>query len=104
VNGLADALKRRGLGLRIGGVLTPLFMYADDVVLLASTITELHAMNRVASEYARLNRFRHNGEKSAVMLFNANAGLKRRALNEQWGESRGEESVQITWRRASPEL
>ena len=65
-------------------VLTSLLMYADDVVLLASTISELHAMNRVASEYANLNRFRHNGEKSAVMLFNANAALKRRAHNERW--------------------
>ena len=49
VNGLADALKRRGLGVCIEGVLTPLLMYADDVVLLASTISELHAMNRVAN-------------------------------------------------------
>jgi len=104
VNGLADALKRRGLGLRIGGVLTPLFMYADDVVLLASTITELHAMNRVASEYARLNRFRHNGEKSAVMLFNANAGLKRRALNEQWSLSGEKVEVKDQYKYLGVEL
>jgi hypothetical protein len=44
VNGLADALKMRGLGLQIGGVLTPFLMYADDVVLLASTVSELREM------------------------------------------------------------
>ena len=84
VNGLADALKRRGLGLQIGGVLTPLLMYADDVVLLASTVSELREMNKVASEYARLNRFTHNGKKSAVMVFNANAALRRRVAEEEW--------------------
>jgi hypothetical protein len=49
VNGLADALERRGLSLQIGGVLTPLLMYADDVVLLASTVSELREMNTPTS-------------------------------------------------------
>ena len=84
VNGLAEELKRRGLGITVGGVHTPLLMYADDVVMLAGTVTELREMNLVASEYARLNRFRHNGKKSAVMLFNADAELRRRALEEKW--------------------
>ena len=93
VNGLADELKRRGLGIPIGGVLTPLLMYADDIVMLAGTVTELREMNAVASEYARLNRFQHNGKKSAVMLFNADAGLRQRALEERW-ELSGE-AVQV---------
>lgn len=84
VNGLAEELKERGLGITVGGILTPLLMYADDVVMLAGTVTELREMNAVASEYARRNRFQHNGDKSAVMLFNADAQLRRRVMEEEW--------------------
>ncbi|MFN9914681.1 MAG: reverse transcriptase domain-containing protein, partial [Pirellulaceae bacterium] len=71
IDGMTEELKRRGLGIRIAGVLVPLLLYADDIVLLASTISELKQMNQVASEYAFRYRFRHNGDKSAVMVFNA---------------------------------
>ena len=50
----------------------------EATAMLAGTVTELREMNALASKYALLNRFRHNGEKSAVTLFNADAGLRQR--------------------------
>jgi hypothetical protein len=41
-------------------------------------------MNEVATEYARKYRFRHNGDKSAVMAFNADKKLRQRVDQEVW--------------------
>ena len=84
INGLAKELKAKGLGITIAGVLTPLLMYADDVVLLAGSIAELRAMNDVATEYARRNRYGHNGEKSAVMAFYTNSATTKQVRAEPW--------------------
>jgi len=84
INGLAEELKSKGLGVRIAGILTPLLMYADDVVLLAATVEELRTMNQVVTDYAFKNRYQLNGEKSAVMVFNANKQLERQVATEPW--------------------
>lgn len=52
IDGMTDELKRRGIGVMIGGTRVPLLMYADDIVMLAGTVSELREMNAVASEYA----------------------------------------------------
>lgn len=49
IDGLAQELKARGLGICIGGQRIPLLMYADDIVMLAATQQELMLMNRIAS-------------------------------------------------------
>ena len=84
IDGMAAELKARGLGVMVEGRRVPLLMYADDIVMLASTVTELRMMNDVASEYAFKYRFRHNGKKSAVMAFNADAQTKQRVNREVW--------------------
>ena len=84
VDGMAAELKARGLGIMIEGRRVPLLMYADDIVMLASTVTELRLMNDVATEYAFKHRFRHNGKKSAVMMFNADKKTKDRVSREVW--------------------
>ena len=84
INGLAEELKSKGLGIVIAGKHTPLLMYADDVVFLAGSVEELRSMNEVVSEYARRNRYRLNGDKSAVMVFNADAATKQRVQAEPW--------------------
>ena len=84
INGLAEDLRARGFGVVAGGVLTPLLMYADDIVLLASTVAELREMNKVATEYAFKNRYQFNGKKSAVMAFNASAILTEQVRAEKW--------------------
>ena len=84
INGLAEKLKERGLGVMTGGMRTPLLMYADDIVMMASNMEELHKMNAVATQYAFENRFRHNGDKSAVMVFNASKELKGLVQEQRW--------------------
>jgi hypothetical protein len=84
INGLADELKRKKLGIVIAGKRTPLLMYADDVVFLADSVDELREMNEVVSDYARRNRYSLNGDKSAVMAFNANDTITRQVNAEPW--------------------
>ena len=84
IDGLAKALKRAGHGIMIAGRRVPLLMYADDVVMLASTQDELTAMMAIASEFARRNRFEYNGKKSGVMIFNAKAATLKKARQTNW--------------------
>ena len=70
IDGLAKALKDAGMGIMIAGRRVPLLMYADDIVLLASTPRDLTAINAIISDFAHKNRFQVNGQKSAVMAFN----------------------------------
>ena len=71
INGLAEELTKHGFGILISGKRIPLLMYADDIILFANSIPELQNMNRVVSQYAYKFRFKFNGTKSAVMVFNA---------------------------------
>ena len=84
INGLAEELESHGLGIMMGETRILLLMYADDVVMLASNVDELRRMNDVATQYAFKHRFRYNGKKSAVMVFNANKALRRRVEEENW--------------------
>jgi hypothetical protein len=84
INGLAEELKGKGFGVQIAGKLTPLLMYADDVVFLAGSIEELRQMNDVVTGYARRNRYRLNGDKSAVMAFNVDPATKEAVASEPW--------------------
>ena len=59
-------------------------MYADDIVLLASSLAELRAMHKVATDYAHANRYQFNGKKSNVLAFNANKELTELVRNEPW--------------------
>ena len=68
----------------IAGTLVPLLMYADDVVMLAGSQRELHAMMAVATEFARKNRFQFNGKKSGVMVFNAPTAVRATAVAAKW--------------------
>ena len=84
IDGLAQALKRAGHGIMIAGRRVPLLMYADDVVMLASTQSELVAMNAIATDFARRNRFEYNGKKSGVMVFNAGAAATAKVKEAKW--------------------
>jgi hypothetical protein len=84
VNALAEEMINKGMGIQIAGIRTPLLMYADDIVLLAGNISELRAMNQIVSDFAFRNRYSHNGEKSAVMAFNADKELLQAVESEPW--------------------
>ena len=84
INGLAEDLRDRKLGIQVGGKLTPLLMYADDIVLMAQNVFMLRAMNQVATNYAYKNRYQFNGAKSNVMVFNADKHLTEEVQAEPW--------------------
>jgi hypothetical protein len=84
IDGLAAALKEAGLGIWIAGEQVPLLMYADDVVMLASSQDELAQMNAVATAFAHHNRFEFNGKKSGVMAFGATTAQRARCTARAW--------------------
>jgi hypothetical protein len=84
IDGLAQALKAAGHGIMIAGIRVPCLMYADDVVMLADSQTELALMHDVVSKFARENRFQFNGAKSGVTIFGASADTHARAEAKNW--------------------
>lgn len=68
INGLHQALRQAGLGMRVYGRLVPLLLYADDIVLLARNAKELQAMLVVLQDYAKTWRFQINKKKSNVVV------------------------------------
>ena len=90
INGLHKALAERGLGVRVHGRLVPLLLYADDIVLLARSSSELKAMLAACHDYARKWRFNVNHGKSNVVVF---GGSKLDHLEAELTEWRLEEDV-----------
>jgi hypothetical protein len=84
IDGLACALKAAGHGIVIAGKRVPCLMYADDVVMLASNQSELMAMNKVATEFARKNRFQFNSAKSGIMMFGVTKAERQRCNDANW--------------------
>lgn len=73
INGLAVALKQRGLGARIdvaGSFLLCVLLYADDIALLAESEEEMQQLLDVVAEYARRWRFEINHSKCGAVRFN----------------------------------
>ena len=84
IDGLARELKAAGLGVWVAGVQIPLLMYADDIVLMAASQSELARMSFIVSQFARRNRFEFNGKKSGVMVFNATQAERKRCSTQKW--------------------
>ena len=68
VDELLDILTVSGLGVSISGLYCGAPMYADDLVLVASTPKELQAMLDVVERYASRWRYSLNADKSVVMV------------------------------------
>jgi hypothetical protein len=84
IDALARELKQAGLGIWIAGRQLALLMYADDIVFLASSQSELARMNAIATSFAKRNRFQFNGGKSAVMAFNVTHAEMARCKASHW--------------------
>ena len=84
VEGLATALRDAGYGVALAGRRVALLMYADDIVLLASSPDEMQAMNAVATRFAYQHRFQFNGAKCGVMVFNANTLTREAVRAGKW--------------------
>ena len=71
---LAGELEHRGLGVRVKGKWMGSCLFADDIVLLASSAAELQSMLNVAADYASRWHLRFNPKKCGVLI----VGQKRR--------------------------
>ena len=68
-------------------------MYADDIVLLASSAEAMQRMCEVVSKYARQHRFEVNHGKSNLVVFGPKAA-RAKASSFIW--KLGERSIEIT--------
>jgi len=70
INGLAEELKSRGLGVDFFGRRVGILLYADDIVLVAESPEQLQLMLDCASDYAANWQFRFNTKpgKSDVVV------------------------------------
>ena len=73
IDGLHDALRKEGLGVWIAGRLVPLLLFADDIVLFASSPGDLQRSLRVLDVYAQRWRFSTNHSKSKLLRYGAPA-------------------------------
>ena len=65
---LAWMLEERGLGIRIRGTWMGSCLFADDIVLLASSASELQAMLDAAAEFANRWHLKFNPKKCGVLV------------------------------------
>ena len=68
INGLVEAVKSVGIGVRYGSDLISMLLYADDIVLFAKSRLELQVLLDVVCEYSRKWRFEVNSKKTKVVI------------------------------------
>ena len=79
VNDLKEHLMKKNLGMEIEGYgLLSLLLYADDIMLIATSEEMLHDMLQVVSDFARTWRFELSPEKSEVVVFNSRSFVPSR--------------------------
>ena len=72
---LIDNLTRSGIGCRMGNVMCNIFVYADDVVLLAPSVKALQNLTRICDLYSRDFNLSFNGDKSEIIIFDNNKNI-----------------------------
>ena len=73
---LINKIKNSGFGCHVGKTAINVFVYADDVVLLAPTITSLKRMVDISEEYGKSHKLQFNSIKSEIVIFNNNKNIK----------------------------
>ena len=73
---LTNKIKNSGFGCHMGKTATNVFVYADDVVLLAPTVTSLKRMVDISEEYGKSHKLQFNSIKSEIVIFNNNKNIK----------------------------
>ena len=72
LDGLIQELRENGKGCFMGNVYAGAFAYADDLTLLSPSVTALHEMVMVCSEYASKFDIQFNADKSQLIVFSCN--------------------------------
>ena len=69
IDGMLERLKLSGLGCHMGQEYTGCVSYADDLVLLAPSISALRGMISICEQYASEFKIKFNGAKSQLLMF-----------------------------------
>ena len=101
---LISDLKKEG-GVTIQGVTSSVkisaLMYADDIVIIAKSKQELQHMLDCVSDYARQWGFRHNLEKSEVVVFRGKTKSERavtaRDQTQIWQSCKQSQGCECHW-------
>ena len=80
---LADELERRGLGVKVKGTWMGACFFADDIVLMAESGTELQYMLDVVYKYANRWKLRFNASKCGVLVVGQKKSGKLWALGKE---------------------
>ncbi len=75
IDNIFKRLEATGLGCYINAEFAGCFGYADDLVLIAPSLTGLKCMIRVCEEYAAQYEILYNPNKSKLLCFNAPEGI-----------------------------
>ena len=79
---VSKEINERAVGVEVGKRRVRLLLYADDIVLLAESASDLQTMLDIVTAYSKQWRFRVNPKKgkSEVMIF----GKKPEEGNRKW--------------------
>ena len=69
IDGLVSVVKESGIGVMIGDILVSILLFADDVMLLASSNEDMQKLLDLVYVYSRKWRFLFNVTKSKALLF-----------------------------------
>lgn len=67
VVGVIDNLK---IGVRVGGQLVNVLLYADDIVLLSESKRDMNEMLNAITNYGKTKEIKFNGNKTNLLIFN----------------------------------
>ena len=69
INDLATEVKELGLGVDINGIKICILLYADDMVLIADSKSELQSVLNIMYQWCKKWRLRLNGNKTKIVHF-----------------------------------
>ena len=76
LNKLLSKLRENGLGCHMSGQFVGTFIYADDITILAPTLSCLQSMLTICDQYASRHHLIFNPTKIKCMFFPTNKNMK----------------------------
>ncbi len=77
ISGLTDELVQSKLGVQLGKNIIPALFFADDMVILAQSESQLRSLLDLVGSFATRKGLAFNGPKSSVLVFNSTSHEKK---------------------------
>jgi hypothetical protein len=79
ISGVVKDWEKAGIGVKIAGRRVAGLLFADDIVLVADSVAELHRALEIMDAHARRWRYQFNNSKCAVVAI-----MNRKLTGQQW--------------------